>query len=31
MSLLTIGCLLVVAALAVTYVMRRRGRLRGGN
>jgi hypothetical protein len=29
MSLLTIVCLVVVAVLGVTYVMRRRGRLRG--
>ncbi len=29
MNLVTIICLLVVAGLAVTYVMRRRGRLRG--
>jgi hypothetical protein len=31
MSLMTIVLLLVVAALALMYVMKRRGRLRGGN
>jgi hypothetical protein len=31
MSLMTIVILLVVGALAMIYVMRRRSRLRGGN
>jgi hypothetical protein len=31
MSLMTIVILLVVGALAMVYVMRRRSRLRGGN
>jgi hypothetical protein len=31
MSLMTIVLLIVVGALALTYVMKRRSRLRGGN